>query len=87
MKSKLVTAGAAALLFAVASVAHSQVAQPTWTTDQPSAQQQAAPTGTGGQMADQSVGGTPMSGTRDSGPGRIIAPCVVGLSCYIYQGN
>ena len=87
MKSKLIAAAGAVLLFAVGDVAHSQVTQPTWSTDQPSAQQPAAPAVTGGQMTDQSVGGAPMSGTRDSGPSRIGAPCVIGLSCDIYQGN
>jgi hypothetical protein len=87
MKSKLIAAAGAALLFAVAGVAHSQVTQPTWSTDQPSAQQPTAPAVTGGQMTDRSVGGVPMSGTRDSGPSRIGAPCVIGLSCDIYQGN
>jgi hypothetical protein len=87
MKSKLIAAAGTALLLSVSGVAHSQVTQPTWSTDQPSAQQPPAPAVPGGQMTDPSVGGVPMSGTHASGPSRNGAPCVVGLSCDIYKGN
>jgi hypothetical protein len=87
MKSKLIAAAGTALLLSVSGVAHSQVTQPTWSTDQPLAQQQPAPAVPGGQMTDPSVGGVPMSGTHASGPSRNGAPCVVGLSCDIYKGN
>jgi hypothetical protein len=87
MKSKLIAVAGTALLFAVSGVAHSQVTQPTWSTDQPSAQQPAVPATTGAQMTDPSVGGVPMSGTHASGTSRYAASCVVGLSCDIYKGN
>jgi hypothetical protein len=87
MKSTLTVAAVTALLFAMSGIAHSQVTQPTWSTDQPSAQQPAVPAMTGGQMTDPSVGGVPMSGTHAYGQSRYAAPCVVGLSCDIYKGN
>jgi hypothetical protein len=87
MKSELIVVAGTVLLFAVSGVAHSQVTQPTWSTDQPSAQQPAVPAMTGAQMTDPSVGGVPMSGTHASGTSRYAASCVVGLSCDIYKGN
>jgi hypothetical protein len=87
MKSKLIAAVGTALLFAVSGAAQSQVTQPTWPTDPPLAQEPAAPTVTEGQTTDRSVGGVPMSGTHASGPSRNGTPCVIGLSCDIYQGS
>lgn len=87
MKLKLIAAAGTTLLLVVSGIAHSQVTQPEWSTDQPSAQQPAVPAMTGGQMTAQSVGGVPMSGTDASGPSRYVAPCIVGLSCDIYKGN
>lgn len=83
MKAQFIAVSGAVLLFAVAGTAYSQVTQPTWSADQ----QSAAPVATGGGTTDESYGGSPMSSTRDSGRSRTGAPCVVGLSCDIYQGN
>lgn len=87
MKSNLMAASGAALLFAVSGIAHAQTTQPSWSSDQPAAQQTGTQAATATQVSDQSVGGASMLGTSNSGRSAFGAPCVTGLSCDIYRGN
>jgi hypothetical protein len=87
MKSNLMAVGGAALLFAVSGIAHAQVTQPSWSSDQQSAQQAGTQAATPAKISDQSVGGASMMGKSESGRNAYVAPCVIGLSCDIYRGN
>jgi hypothetical protein len=87
MKSNLLAVTGAALLFAASGIAHAQATQPSWSSDQSSAQQTGTQAATPTQMSDKSMGGASMMGKSDSGKSGYIAPCVIGLSCDIYRGN
>ncbi|CDY76935.1 hypothetical protein BGLT_05846 [Caballeronia glathei] len=81
MKLKLLAVSGATLLAMAAGIAHAQSNQPAPSMGQPSMQQSNT------QAADMSYGGTPAKGAYASGRSRSGGPCVVGLSCDIYQGN
>jgi hypothetical protein len=90
MNPKLIAVPAAILLLALSGTAHAQATLPNWSADPATAQQpapSAAPVANSAPITDQSsYGGTPMSTGRSGG--RIGGtPCVVGLSCDIYQGS
>ncbi|CAG9209374.1 conserved exported hypothetical protein [Paraburkholderia sabiae] len=84
---------AATALFAVSSVAYSQTWQPSGNAEQPMPQsattsqpQMAQPAGSMNRYDYDSTGPQP-GGSSGSGRARSGAPCVVGLSCDIYQGS
>ncbi len=89
MKVQLLTVLSAVSLFAVTGAAHSQQMQPSGTTDPSSAQQSmttAQPATTMDRTPDMGYGPQP-GGSSGSGKARNGAPCVVGLSCDIYEGS
>jgi hypothetical protein len=83
----LIFAAMGSTLLCVAGFAYSQTDDQTPPAQQPMAQQMSPDTMPGATQPDTSMGGMRM-GTSDSGrSARTGAPCVVGLSCDIYQGN